>query len=68
MKVICIENKDIDGSLNPLLTINKVYDVEIEEVVYIINKDYMFMDKFSYKHFFVPLQEWRDNQLKLIGI
>lgn len=65
MKVICIEDKDIDGKLNPLLTLNKVYDANIEDTVYIINGDYMFMDKTSYKHF-VTVEQWRENQLNQI--
>lgn len=72
MKVICIENKQADGNLHPLLTLNKVYDVEIDSFgkdnVYIINNDDMFMDETSYKHFFIPLEQHRENQLNQLGI
>ena len=67
MKVICIEDKDIDGKLHPLLTLNKVYDVKLKDTVYIINGDH-FMDKTSYKHFFVTLEQHRENQLNQILI
>ena len=65
-KVICIENRDTDGNLDPHFTLNKVYNVKIEDTVYIING--VFMDKTSYKHFFVTLQKHRENQLNMIGI
>ena len=65
MKVICIEDKDIDGKLHPLLTLNKVYDVKLKDTVYIINGDH-FMHKTSYKHFFVTLEQHRENQLNQI--
>jgi len=67
MKVICIENKCVDGQLHPFLTINKTYDVNIEDNVYIINNDNIF-DEFSYKYFFVTLQQHRNNKLNQIGI
>lgn len=35
MKVICIENKCVDGQLHPFLTINETYDVNIEDNLYI---------------------------------
>ena len=36
--------------------------------VYIINDDHMFMDKTSYKHFFITLKKHRENKLNQIGI
>ncbi len=65
MKVICIEDKDIDGKLPPLLTLNKVYEVKLKDTVYIINGDH-FMGTTSYKHFFVTLEQHRENQLNQI--
>ena len=65
MKVICIEDKDIDGKLHPLLTLNKVYDANIEDTIYIINGDFIF-DKISYKHFFITLEQYREQQLNQI--
>jgi hypothetical protein len=83
-KVICIENKKRDGNLHPHLTLNKVYNVKIEDTVYIINgvvkdKDTVYiisdlegkllvMDENYYKRFFVTLQKHRENQLNMIGI
>ncbi len=67
-QVICIENKDIDGNLHPLLTLNEVYEAELLDGVYIINDDHMFMDKASYKHFFITLKKHRENKLNQIGI
>lgn len=72
-QVICIENKDTDGNLHPLLTLNKVYDAELLDGVYIINDDHMLpisliMDKASYKHFFITLKKHRENKLNQIGI
>ena len=70
-KVICIENIDIKGEIDPHFTLNEVYNLKIEDTVYIINSSRgisVFMDKTSYKHFFVTLQKHRENQLKLIGI
>ena len=65
-KVICIENRDSNGEIYPHFTLNKVYNLKIDETVYIING--VFMDETSYKNFFVTLQKHRENKLNMIGI
>lgn len=65
MKVICIENICTDGKPNPFLIKGKTYDLTIDDTVYIIDDEY-FMDLFSYNHFFISLQEHRENKINQI--
>ncbi len=64
MKVICINNHDIDG---PDLTIGKVYETMNIEECWAIRNDFGVLRWYS-NRFLIPLDRWRENQLKKLGI
>ena len=68
MKVICIENICTDGKPNPFLIKGKTYDLTIYGTVYMIDDaslldQTLLMDLFSFNHFFISLQEHRENKI-----
>ncbi len=71
MKVVCVSNGRIQLRGLNLLTIGKVYDVEIEYVG--LSKVYDLTVENGYSIYcsiddFITVEEWRDKQLKDLGI
>lgn len=68
MKLMCISNCSSDQSLQLKLTIGKVYDGEIDDWgSYIVRNNVGEINPYS-KITFMPLDEWREKQLKELGI
>ncbi len=70
---MCISNRVLDETTNPLsrllkLTVGKVYDVTIDQHKnYSLRNDIGAFNTYP-KNLFIPLDEWRKEKLKEIGI
>lgn len=83
MKVICIDDYDLSGR-KVKLTPGKIYDVFMTNLpdTWAINQRYLHLDhneswaitnddgikRWYYNDVLMPLDKWRDNQLKELGI
>jgi hypothetical protein len=73
MKVICVDNKNNKGIVNPNLIIGKEYEMETIIKTFDYGDDqyeYYIINNMTYwsKSGFITLEEYRDKRLKEIGI